>query len=174
MIKVKKLTQSALMCSFIAIMSQIMIPTPWGIPFTMQVFAVALSGFMFNPVQSVLSVGVYILLGVIGVPVFSGFRGGVSELLSPTGGYLSGFLFLTFFCGLAIKTKSVFCKSICYIIGFCLCHTVGCVHFAIVTGNTVLSAFIVASLPYIFKDILCIVFAYAVSIRLKRALNSKR
>lgn len=174
MIKIKKLTQTALMCAFIGIMSQIVIPTPSGVPFTMQVFAVALSGFMFEPLQAVLSVGVYILLGMVGVPVFSGFRGGVSELFSMTGGFLFGFLFLTFFCSLAQKTNSVFYKSICYIIGFCLCHAVGCLQFAFVCKNTILSAFIVASLPYIFKDILCVALARAVSIRIKKALNSKR
>lgn len=174
MMKIKKLTQTALMCAFIGIMSQIAIPTAWGIPFTMQVFAVALSGFMFEPLQAVISVCVYILLGIIGVPVFSGFRGGVSELISPTGGFLFGFLFLAFFCSLAQKSESLFYKIVCYIIGFCLCHVIGCLYFAFVCENTILSAFIVASLPYIFKDVLSIVFAHAVSIRIKRALNFKR
>lgn len=174
MIKIKKLTQMALMCAFLAVMSQIVIPTPWGIPFTMQVFGVALAGFIFEPLQSVISVFIYILLGIIGIPVFSGFRGGVSELISPTGGFLFGFLALAFFCSLAQKSESLFCKIVCYIIGFCLCHAVGCVQFAIVCETTILSAFIVASLPYIFKDILCILSAHAVSIRIKRALISKR
>lgn len=173
MIKIKTLTHAALMCAFIAITSQIIVPTPWGVPFTLQVFAVALSGFMFEPMQAVLSVVVYILLGIVGVPVFSGFRGGVSELLSPTGGFIFGFLFLTFFCTLSLKTKSAFYKYMCCIAGLCLCYIIGCAQFAFVSGNTFFTAFVCTCLPYIIKDIGCIASAYAVSVRIKRVLKSK-
>lgn len=173
MIKIKTLTHTALMCAFIAITSQITVPMPWGVPFTLQVFSVALAGFMFEPLQAVLSVVAYILLGAIGAPVFSGFRGGVGELISPTGGFIFGFLFLTLFCALSLKTKSAFCKYMCYVAGLCLCYIIGCAQFAFVSGNTFFTAFVCTCLPYIVKDIVCIASAYALSVRIKRALKSK-
>ncbi|MEY8561726.1 biotin transporter BioY [Eggerthellaceae bacterium 3-80] len=66
---------------------------PFGpIPFTLQIFAVAFAILVLPPKQCMAAVGGYLLLGAIGVPVFSGMRGGIGVLAGPTGGYLWGYL----------------------------------------------------------------------------------
>ena len=75
----------------IAICSWISIPTV--VPFTLQTFAVFLAVAVLGGKRGTLSVIVYVLLGAVGLPVFSGFKGGIGVLLNTTGGYIIGFIF---------------------------------------------------------------------------------
>lgn len=75
----------------IAICSWISIPTV--VPFTLQTFAVFLTVSVLGGKRGTLSVIIYVLLGAVGLPVFSGFKGGVGALLNTTGGYIIGFIF---------------------------------------------------------------------------------
>ena len=101
--KTFKLISAALMCAIIAILAQIAIPMPSGVPITLQTFAVALCGCMLEIRYSLASVAVYLLLGLVGVPVFSGLQAGPGRLFGPTGGFLWGFLIFAFFCSLSSK-----------------------------------------------------------------------
>ena len=80
--------------ALIAVCAWISIPLPQPmVPFTLQTFAVCLVCAVFGRKLGLWTVVVYILLGAVGVPVFSGFRGGVGVLLGTTGGYIIGFVF---------------------------------------------------------------------------------
>lgn len=81
---------TALFAVLIAICSWVSVPGP--VPFTMQTFGVFLALCCLGGRRGTLSVGVYLLLGLIGVPVFAGFSGGIGSLVGSTGGYLLGFL----------------------------------------------------------------------------------
>jgi len=83
----------ALFAVLIAICAWISIPST--VPFTLQTFAVLCTMGLLGGKRSVLAVTVYLLLGLVGIPVFSGFRGGFGMLLGVTGGYLVGFLVST-------------------------------------------------------------------------------
>ena len=74
----------------IAIGSWISIPTM--IPFTLQTFAVFITVGILGGKRGAAAVSLYILLGVVGIPVFAGFKGGIGVLLGNTGGYILGFL----------------------------------------------------------------------------------
>lgn len=87
----------------IAVCSQISVPTV--VPFTMQTFAVFTIVGLLGIWQGTCAVCVYIALGAIGVPVFSGFRGGISALTGATGGYIIGFVALALIMGAIIKIK---------------------------------------------------------------------
>ena len=76
--------------ALITICSWISIPTT--IPFTLQTFAVMLTVLLLGGMRGTIAIIVYILLGAVGVPVFSGFSGGIGKLMGPTGGYIIGFL----------------------------------------------------------------------------------
>ena len=80
----------SLFAVLIAICAWISIPST--VPFTMQTFAVLCAMGLLGGKRSVLAVVLYLLLGAVGLPVFSGFRGGLGMLLGVTGGYLVGFL----------------------------------------------------------------------------------
>ena len=89
---IRPLVCAALCTALLCVISPIAIPMPSGMPFTLQTFAVALTGYFLKPRHAVLSVTAYLLLGLSGLPIFSAFRGGISVLIGPTGGFLLGFL----------------------------------------------------------------------------------
>lgn len=96
--KTRELVFIALSAAFIAVCAWITIPGP--IPFTMQTLAVLTVAALLGAGKGIAAVGVYLLLGAVGAPVFSGFRAGVQALVGPTGGYLIGFLFTALLTGL--------------------------------------------------------------------------
>lgn len=80
-------------CLLTMIFAQIRIPLPLTpVPFTLQVLAVFLCGYLLNSRLASMSLGLYLVLGMAGAPVFSGWGSGLSALMGPTGGYIAGFL----------------------------------------------------------------------------------
>ena len=163
---------AAVFAAFSAILSQIAIPTPFGIPFTLQTFAVALYGFILGPLWATVTVAVYLMLGLVGLPVFSGFGGGIGALLGPTGGFLWGFLILALFCGAGQKSKNFFIKITFSITGLLICHLCGILLFSYLYKVTLISSAVTVSLPYILKDILCILAALAIAPKINRVLKA--
>ena len=100
---VYELTKCAMFVALLAICSWITVPSV--IPFTMQTFAVFTMCAVLGTKLSVITVMVYIVLGAIGLPVFSGFRGGVGVLIGATGGYIWGFLLTALACGILIDLQ---------------------------------------------------------------------
>ena len=176
----------ALTTAIIAILTQISVPSPTGVPVTLQTFAVALVGYMLLPKHSFYSILLYLLLGAIGFPVFTNFRGGLSHLVGLTGGFLWGYFIYAPLCGLGMKWTGVnreptrrgrsnrkaldACLAIsCGTAGLFICHTTGTLQYAFLTSNSVTAAFTLVSLPYLFKDVLCVAAAYF----LAKALRSR-
>ena len=90
--RVVDLTYMAVCAALIAVCSWISIPA--AVPFTLQTFAVFCVLGLLGGKRGTVSILVYILLGAIGLPVFSGFNGGIGALLGTTGGYIIGFIFV--------------------------------------------------------------------------------
>lgn len=155
--KYKNLAYCGLFTAIIAILTQLSIPLPSGIPITLQTFAVALTGFFLKSKYAVFSVVGYILLGAVGIPVFSGFRGGLSVLFGYTGGFLFGFIPLAFCCGARKKLPTV---------GLIICHIIGILQYSIVANVSVTAAFITVSAPFIIKDAVSVFLAYIIKKRL--------
>ena len=97
------MTRAALMAAFTAVAAQISIPLE-PIPFTFQVLAVVLTGLLLGPRYGALAMAIYLLLGAVGVPVFSGFTGGLGQILGPTGGYLLSYPIAAAVAGMASGT----------------------------------------------------------------------
>ena len=95
------ISYAALSIALITVCSWLSIPI--SIPFTLQTFAVCLVSALLGVRLGLVSTGCYILLGMIGAPVFAGFRGGFDVLLGTTGGYIIGFLFTVLTVGLAAE-----------------------------------------------------------------------
>ena len=93
-----KIFLSVLMACFTGIMTQVVIPLPWTpIPITGQTFGVLVAGLVLGKRYGVLSQLLYILLGITIIPWFTGMTGGIDAILSVNGGYLIGFIILTYF-----------------------------------------------------------------------------
>lgn len=87
----KEMVLAAEFAALIAVLSQLTIPLG-VIPLTMQTFAVGFVATVLGRKLGTISVFIYLLLGLIGLPVFAGFSGGMHVLFGPTGGYLAGFI----------------------------------------------------------------------------------
>ena len=163
----------ALFAAILSVLSILPIPIVFlGVPMTLQTFAVAFCGFLLGWKRGLASVGIYLLLGSIGVPVFSGMRGGVQQFLGPTGGFLYGFLLMVLLCGLIpTRVKPAFqwvFGILCGIAGLCLCHACGVIHLAAVAHVSVGKAILGASLPYLPKDLVSVILAFALRKRIKQ------
>jgi len=99
-ISTKAITQVSVMTALIAVLTQISMPLPGGVPFTLQTMGVMLAGIILGPKKGTLSVLIYVVMGAIGLPVFANFSGGFAVLLGPTGGYIVGFIFGSAIIGL--------------------------------------------------------------------------
>ena len=177
--KTQKMVLCAMLTAVISLLSLIAIPMPSMIPISLQCFAIALCGYFAGSVTGTVSVILYILIGMVGVPVFAGMRGGFSVLFGATGGFISGFIPLCLLCGgFGLSEKSGRYRHITAIAlgitGLLLCHICGIMQFMLVMGTDFPTAFLTASLPYIIKDIICIFAAYPVSNVLKKAVLRRR
>ncbi len=167
----REMVMAAMMTAVLAVLSQISIPLPTGIPITLQTFAVALCGFLLGWKMSCSSVGVFLLIGAVGIPVFSNFTGGIGKLAGVTGGFLWGFLLMAFFCGLSVKRKYLVTKILLGIAGMMLCHLIGCLQFSIVAKTGIVQAFLIASAPYLIKDIVSVCVAYYAAYILRKRIH---
>lgn len=165
-IKTADLVLIALFAAITAVLSQIAIPMPTNVPVTLQTFAVALCGFCLGSKKGTASILVYILLGAIGIPVFTGFKGGIACIASFTGGFIYGFLPFAFLSGLPVKNKIV--KVLLGVAGLLLLHFFGVLHYALLTGNGFIESFLLVSLPYLVKDVISVVLAYMASLAVNR------
>ena len=168
--KALNLTMTALFAVIICVCSMLSIPA--AIPFTLQTFAVFLALFVLGGKYGTLSIAVYILLGVTGLPVFHSFTGGIGILMGNTGGFILGFIL----CGITyllmskpIGKKPVF-KLIAAFIGHALCYTVGTLWFVITSAqSTDFSAVLLSCVvPFIIPDAVKILLAYFISQRLSK------
>ncbi len=167
----KMLILSALFTAIICVFSQIAIPTT-VLPITLQIFGVCLCGYILGGKYSLLSVLCYILLGLIGLPVFYGFQGGAHHLFNLTGGFIIGFLPLALCCAISHKFKKGIFKVILGILGVLVCHIIGVLQFMLISSNNFVASFLVASLPYLLKDIPLCIFAFYIAKIINKKINA--
>ena len=168
--QMKELVFIALFAAVLAVLAQISIPMPSGVPITLQTFAIALTGYSLGARRGSLATGIYLLLGICGVPVFSMFRGGLGALLGATGGFLIGFLPQTTLTGLAYARGPAI-SLICGLLGLAVCHLCGTIWYAVLGGQSVLVSFLAVSAPYLLKDVVSVVVAYIAAHAVCRRTN---
>ena len=162
--------------ALIAICSWISIPMT--IPFTLQTFAVCLATALLGTKRGTVTVLVYILLGLVGVPVFSGFKGGVSALMGPTGGYIIGFIFTAIIVGIITSKfgKGIPVLAIAMVLGILVCYAFGTIWFIYVYTNTkepvsVMTALSWCVIPYLIPDAVKIAIAVLLTKRLDKFIK---
>ena len=188
--KIKKFNLSIRDVSFIsiftaiiAVCAQISVPMPMGVPFTMQTFAIPLAGVILGAKKGTLSAVVYILLGIIGVPVFAGFRGGFGVLFGATGGYIITFPIMALFAGISsdICNKYKFGKirtaciiAIGLILGSAVNYISGMTAGKFIMSFTWFQAFAVFVFPYIPTAVIKIVLTGIFGVTIKKILLKNR
>ncbi len=158
--KTRQLCYTALFAALTAVCSQLAIPTPWQIPISMSTLAVFLSGALLGAKWGTLAQAVYLLLGLVGVPVFAGFRGGFQVLAGPTGGYLIGYLAAAALTGLLIsRVRTRWMPPVAMVVGLAACYAFGTAWFVILNQTPLGAALGMCVLPYLPGDALKIVAA---------------
>ncbi len=173
--KAKDISLIALFSAIIVICSLVTIPAI--VPFTLQTFAIFLCLNILGAKKGIISILVYIFLGVVGLPVFSGFNGGIGALLNVTGGYIIGFIFsaLAFWLITFVfnKKSGEIINLIASFSGLIVCYISGTlwyVLFFVKNGDTIsfISAFTICVLPFIIPDILKILLASSISKKIRK------
>lgn len=173
--KVAKISTKEIICvgmfaAVLAVLSQFSIPMPSGMPITLQTFAISLTGVVLAWKLGVTSTLVYILLGAVGVPVFSRFSGGIQVLVNYTGGFIWGFIVLALLCGIGITLKNKLLGVLLGFAGLAVCHLFGTLQFMVVMKMSLMESFLLASAPYLIKDAISVILAFAVGSQIRARL----
>lgn len=155
------LAMTAVMAAVIAVAAPFSIPA-WGeVSFTLCTFVLYLSPYILGWKRASIATLVYILLGMVGMPVFSNFKAGLGVLAGPTGGYILGYIPMVIIAGLMIQVFPQ--KRAAHLGGMILAtavlYVLGTAIFCVQTGSTLEHALLVCVIPFIPFDLGKIVIA---------------
>lgn len=159
---------ASLLAALIAVGAYLAIPIG-PVPIVLQNLFVFLSGLLLGSRWGLASVGVYLLAGALGFPVFAGGVGGIGRLAGPTGGYLVGFLPAVFVIGLIAERakQSVLIEVFAMVGGALIVYLFGVTWLKILTGMTLAKTLLIGMYPFLLGDILKI----AAAVPIARALR---
>lgn len=171
---VRQLALVGLMTAIICVLA------PWALPIPFSPVPISLGTLAIYFVLSVLgtklgssSIIVYILLGLAGLPVFTGFRGGPGTLFGPTGGYIIGYIFMGLICGFFIDkwgSKLLPCL-LGMILGTAALYVFGSFWLAFQLSYTLPQAFMAGAIPYIPGDLIKMIIAVVLGRQLRKRLQ---
>lgn len=173
------LTYMGMFVALLAVSAWIVIPAT--VPFTMQTFAVFATIAMLGMRKGALTIIAYILLGLAGVPVFSGFTGGFGVLAGPTGGYLVGFVFSAIVTGAILKraSRKTPVMFVAMVAGLVVCYIFGTIWFMFLYSGanaigsvSIWTALTMCVFPYVLPDLVKIALAVFFSKKMSRHITS--
>lgn len=176
-IRTKQMVLIALMTAVTCVLGPLSIPLPFSpVPISLTNFAIFLAIFVLGMKNGTISFIIYLLLGAIGVPVFSSFRGGFQVLAGPTGGYLIGFIFLALIMGFALDhfDRKLVPTIIGMIIGMAVCYAFGTVWLAKLLSLSFKEGLMMGVIPYLPGDAAKIIIAAIVGPKLYGATQKIR
>lgn len=170
--KTKDMTMIAVMAALICVAGPLTIPAG-PIPLSLATFAVYLAGSVLGKKRGTIAVALYLIIGIIGVPVFSGFSGGFQKLAGVTGGYLVGYLPCAYLSGEGAEQRGKtgwWFHTLMMIIGTVLLYAVGTAVFMLHTGNALGAALSLCVIPFLPGDAVKIAATTFLTQTLKRAI----
>ena len=175
-INIRQMTLISLFAALTAVGAFISIPI-YPVPLSLQTLFTLLAGMTLGSAMGGASSQIiYVLLGVIGLPVFAGFKAGIGILFGPTGGFLLGFIISAYIIGKIIelkKEKNIFYYFLAGIIGTMILYIIGITQLSLVTGIGIKKAITVGMLPFLPGDILKIIAASFIASKLRTAIKFK-
>ena len=174
--KDKKLTTyqmavTAVMAAVLCVLGPLTVPIG-AVPISLANFVICLSAWLLGPKFGTLSVAIYLVLGLVGIPVFSGYGAGLAKVAGPTGGYLVGYLLLAFIGGLFIeKSKGQpVVSAVGLILGDAACYVLGTAWFVFQMKCELSHALAVCVYPFLLLDLAKIVVSCVVGALLRKRL----
>ena len=167
----------AVAASLMTVCSWISLPSV--VPITMQMFAIFVTlGILGGKIGST-AVFLYVAIGVLGVPVFSHFKGGLPIIISDVaGGYIVGFLFVALiYWGAEAIFGNKFCVKLCSMLaGLVVCYAVGVLWYVRINLNASVAlgfadVMSVCVIPFVLPDIIKLAMALFLTHKLKRHIN---
>jgi biotin transport system substrate-specific component len=185
-ISVKELTIIGVLTALTAILSPNSIALPFSpVPITLVIVAVYVTGILLKPKLAVFTQVCYLLVGAVGLPVFSGFRGGLPALFGPTGGYLLVYPLMAWIVSLALNSRAareaeqrqgriaLFARAAASVLAAQLVlYAGGSLWMGVTTGTDISAVLAMAVFPFIPLDIVKIVFCVAAIVPLRQRLLS--
>ena len=165
----------AIFVAFVAVAAQISIPMPHGVPMTMQTMAISFGGVVLGPKKGFIVALIYMLIGATGVPVFAGFRGGVSVIAGPTGGFILSFPIIAVAAGWGINLSKKYSKWLLpagLILGISVNFLCGMIWFMLLMQTELIFAFTVTVLPFIIGAFIEIVLISIVAPKAHNLYNA--
>ena len=176
--RTRSIAFTALSIAIIAVSAWITVPLG-PIPFTLQMFAITFAIIVLTPRQAIGAIAGYLALGAIGVPVFSGMRGGIGVLMGPTGGFLWGYLIgVALAVGLLalFRARGIdnFATGVAAGVVFtAVAYVCGWAQYMAVANVDPLASFAVTVAPFIVVDLVKVVAATAVARTVIRAVPQR-
>jgi biotin transport system substrate-specific component len=157
-----------------AVMAQVSIPMPLGVPMTMQTFAVSLAGVMLGGKKGFVSILLYILLGAAGAPVFANSKGGLGVIAGPTGGFIVSFPIMAWIIGVGADRRhnGWWPLAAGLLLGTVFNFVSGMAVFSLATGKDLPTAFFACVAPFIPTAIIKASAAGALGAKIRRRIVS--
>lgn len=167
------------MAAATAIMAQMAIPMPAGVPMTLQTLAVIMAGVILGPKLGSISMLLYILLGAVGLPVFSGLKGGLAAIVGPTGGFLISFPIMALIIGIGVKENTSSERKkygdmrfwVMLILGTIVNFLIGTIMFSLSTGSGFMASLTACVLPFIPVTIIKTILGGILGLRIRNAIK---
>jgi len=144
----------AIFVAIIAALTQITIPMPLGVPFSLQTFAVALAGVALGPKHGALAALVYLALGAVGAPVFVGMGGGFHRIIGPWGGYLLSYPIVAVLVGWGAQKDRIILRIVTLAVGIIVNLSMGMAQLAFINNYTLRIAFLAGVAPFILGELI--------------------
>lgn len=166
---IKGIVYASLFGALTAAGAFIVIPMP-PVPITAQTFFLNVAATLLGGPLGALSQFIYVMLGIVGIPVFSGGKAGIGIIFGPTGGYLLGFIIAAFVIGKiagARRGAGIFWHIFAMLVGMVIIDSLGIMQLALVAKMSLKKALAIGVLPFIPGDIIKIILAAIISSKLK-------
>lgn len=170
-----RLTVCGLMAAVMCVLGPMAIPIG-AVPISFTNLVICLAACLLGWKWAGVSVAVYVLLGMVGLPVFSGYTGGLAKLAGPTGGYIVGFIFLALIGGFFVERfrGSYFWTIVGLVLGMAVTYAFGTAWFMLQMQCTLWYALTVCVLPFALVDVIKIAVATGVGATIRRQLVKAR
>lgn len=172
--KTKQLALIGLMSAILCILGPLSLPIPISpVPISLGTLAVYFVVYVLGMKQGTISLCIYLLLGAVGLPVFSSFGGGIGKILGPTGGYLLGYLFMAVICGYFLE-KWERNYPMCFLgmaLGTAACYLFGSLWLGYQADISFSAALAAGVLPFIPGDFFKIIIAMFLGEQVRRQLR---
>lgn len=171
----KSIALIGLMAAVTCVLGPLSIPLPFSpVPISLTNLAVYFTIYVIGMKRGTLSYIIYLLLGLVGIPVFSSFTSGPGKLLGPTGGYLIGFIFMALICGFFVDKwpTKIYLHFIGMVIGTAVCYLFGTIWFVYQQSTTFSAALMLCVIPFLPGDLVKIIIAMILGPQIRKRLHA--